>query len=86
MVPLNGENALLVKRGLRALAGANGPGLTRLFQAARIEGEPGAQQIIFGVVPRLNAVGRMGGAEEAVRCCSPGMPGKPRSWPSGWSS
>jgi len=67
MVPLTGENALLVKRGLRALAGANGPGLSRLFKAARIEGEPGAQQIIFGVVPRLNAVGRMGGAEEAVR-------------------
>ena len=67
MVPLNGENALLVKRGLKALAGANGPGLTSLFKAARIEGEPSAQQIIFGVVPRLNAVGRMGSAEDAVR-------------------
>ena len=67
MVPLTGENALLVKRGLRALAGTNGPGLTRLFKAARIEGESCAQQIVFGVVPRLNAVGRMGDAEEAVR-------------------
>jgi len=67
MVPLQGENALLVKRGLKALAGTNGPGLTNLFKAARIEGEPGSQQILFGVVPRLNAVGRMGGAEEAVR-------------------
>ena len=38
MVPLNGENTLLVKRGLKALAGANGPGLTHLFKAARIEG------------------------------------------------
>ena len=67
MVPLVGENALLVKRGLKALAGANGPGLACLLKAARIEGEPGAQQIIFGVVPRLNAVGRMGGAEDAVQ-------------------
>jgi single-stranded-DNA-specific exonuclease len=67
MVPLTGENALLVKRGLKALAGTNGPGLSRLLKAARIEGEPCAQQIIFGVVPRLNAVGRMGGADEAVR-------------------
>jgi single-stranded-DNA-specific exonuclease len=67
MVPLQGENALLVKRGLRALAGVNGPGLTALFKAARIEGEPSAAQIIFGVAPRLNAVGRMGGAEDAVR-------------------
>ena len=67
MVPLAGENALLVKRGLKALAGTNGPGLACLLKAARIEGEPGAQQVVFGVVPRLNAVGRMGGAEDAVR-------------------
>jgi single-stranded-DNA-specific exonuclease len=67
MVPLQDENALLVKRGLRALAGANGPGVALLLKAARIEGEPLAQQILFGVAPRLNAVGRMGGAEDAVR-------------------
>ena len=67
MVPLRGENALLVKRGLAALAGANGPGLAALLKAARIEGAPAAQQIAFGVAPRLNAVGRMGGAEDAVR-------------------
>ncbi|HWQ07862.1 MAG TPA: DHH family phosphoesterase [Holophaga sp.] len=67
MVPLAGENALLVKRGLRAMAGTNGPGLACLLKAARIDGEPGGQQIVFGVVPRLNAVGRMGGAEDAVQ-------------------
>ncbi len=67
MVPLSGENALLVKRGLKALAGVNGPGLACLLKAARIEGMPTAQQISFGVAPRLNAVGRMGGAEDAVR-------------------
>lgn len=67
MVPLTGENALLVRRGLAALGGANGPGLAALLRAARIEGIPLAQQIAFGVAPRLNAVGRMGGAEDAVR-------------------
>lgn len=67
MVPLAGENALLVKRGLRALGGLNGPGLVELFKAARIEGVPRASEIAFGVAPRLNAVGRMGGAEDAVR-------------------
>lgn len=66
MVPLHGENALLVKRGLKALGGANGPGLANLLKAARIEGEPCSQQILFGVAPRLNAVGRMGGADAAV--------------------
>lgn len=67
VVPLTGENALLVKRGLLALGGANGPGLSELFKAGRIEGVPTAQQLAFGVVPRLNAVGRMGGAEDAVK-------------------
>lgn len=67
MVPLKGENALLVRRGLDALGGANGPGLAALLRAARVEGRPGGQDIAFGVGPRLNAVGRMGGAEDAVR-------------------
>ena len=67
MVPLKGENALLVKRGLQALAGANGPGVAALLKAAKVEGPVRASHIGFGVGPRLNAVGRMGGAEDAVR-------------------
>lgn len=67
MVPLTGENALLVKRGLQALGGTNGPGIAELFAAARIAGLPRASEIAFSVAPRLNAVGRMGGAEAAVR-------------------
>jgi single-stranded-DNA-specific exonuclease len=67
MVPLTGENALLVKRGLLAMNGANGPGLAALLRAARVEGPVRAQHIGFGIGPRLNAVGRMGGAEDAVR-------------------
>ena len=67
MVPLRGENALLVKRGLLALGTANGPGLAAILKAARVDGPVRAQHIGFGVGPRLNAVGRMGGAEDAVR-------------------
>jgi single-stranded-DNA-specific exonuclease len=68
MVPLRGENALLVKRGLQALGGVNAPGLAALLRAARLEaGCVRAQDIAFGMAPRLNAVGRMGGAEDAVR-------------------
>ncbi len=69
MMLLNGENALLVRRGLDALRGANGLGLAALLKAARIENGTvvRAQDIAFGVAPRLNAVGRMGGAEDAVR-------------------
>lgn len=67
VVPLVGENAALVKRGLQALGTANGPGLVELFRIGKIEGVPGAQALAFNVCPRLNAVGRMGGAEDAVR-------------------
>ena len=67
VVPLVDENALLVRRGLDALSGTNGLGLAALLRATKKEGVPGAQDIAFGVAPRLNAVGRMGGAEDAVR-------------------
>lgn len=67
MVPLTGENATLVRRGLASLGGNHGPGLTELLKAARITGVPTASDLSFGPVPRLNAVGRMGGAEDAVR-------------------
>ncbi len=67
VMPLVDENALLVRRGLDALGGKNGPGLAALLRAAKKEGALGAQDIAFGVAPRLNAVGRMGGAEDAVR-------------------
>jgi single-stranded-DNA-specific exonuclease len=65
MVPLRGENALLVRRGLMALGGANGPGIATLLARARSEA-PRARDIAFQVGPRLNAAGRMGGAEDAV--------------------
>jgi single-stranded-DNA-specific exonuclease len=79
MVPLTGENALLVKRGLTALAGANGPGVAELLKAAKVEGPVRAQHIGFGVGPRINAVGRMGGAEDAVRLLLTRDPGEART-------
>jgi single-stranded-DNA-specific exonuclease len=67
VMPLVDENALLVRRGLDSLGGKNGPGLAALLRAAKKEGALGGQDIAFGLAPRLNAVGRMGGAEDAVR-------------------
>ena len=66
MVPLVRENALLVRRGLMAMSGANSHGLKLLLKAAGCENYVSASAIAFGVAPRINAVGRMGGAEDAV--------------------
>lgn len=65
MVPLQGENALLVRRGMAALGGTNSPGLEALLRVAQVGGVK-AQDLAFKVAPRLNAVGRLGGAEDAV--------------------
>jgi single-stranded-DNA-specific exonuclease len=67
LVPLARENALLVRRGLNAMAGSNSPGLAALLKAGHCEKQVTAPAIAFGVAPRINAVGRMGGAEDAVR-------------------
>jgi single-stranded-DNA-specific exonuclease len=67
LVPLVQENALLVRRGLNAMSGINSPGLASLLKAANCENHITASSIAFGVAPRINAVGRMGGAEDAVR-------------------
>jgi len=76
VMPLIGENALLVRRGLDSLGGRNGPGLAALLKAAKKENVIGAQDIAFGLAPRLNAVGRMGGAEDAVRLLLTKDPGE----------
>lgn len=61
VMALTGENRALVAQGLRALArpGAN-PGLRALADAQRLPAAPTAEQVAFGVVPCVNAAGRLG--------------------------
>lgn len=68
VVPLLGENRLLVREGLKRIAAADRPGLRELLRAINLlnrEIEPWHIGFILG--PRLNAAGRMGNAEAAVR-------------------
>ncbi len=68
IVPLVDENRIFVKNGLRRLNDSDNIGLTALIQAAGLTGkEIGTGQIVFIIAPRINAVGRMGNAERAVR-------------------
>lgn len=67
VVPLVGENRIIVDRGLKALADVRRPGLRELFKIAGLtDKKVTASSIAFGIAPRLNAAGRLGTATTAV--------------------
>lgn len=67
VVPLLGENRLLVQHGLRQLARSRKAGIPALLAASGLTGPVGARQVAFGLAPRINAAGRMEHARAAVR-------------------
>ncbi len=68
VVPLTGENRVLVKLGLEGLRSVRNPGLRALLDLSGLsEGViPSAPQVAFRVAPRLNAAGRMADGSDAV--------------------
>lgn len=68
VVPLTGENRILVKHGLKLLAESRWPGLRALLERAQLGGkELRAAQVGFIIAPRLNAVGRIADANDGLR-------------------
>lgn len=68
VVPLTGENRVLVKHGLEGLRTNKNVGLKAILRVAGIpEGEmPSARQVGFQIGPRLNAAGRMDDARDVI--------------------
>lgn len=68
VVPLTGENRIIVKYGLGSLRERCSLGMKALLQVAGVWDKPEiqAEDIGFAVGPRLNAVGRLGQARLAV--------------------
>ncbi|MHB8645189.1 MAG: single-stranded-DNA-specific exonuclease RecJ, partial [Thermomicrobiales bacterium] len=72
VVPLVGENRVLVQAGLRALRQTRHAGLLALCARAGIPvASLDAGHISYGIAPRLNAPGRMRGVEDACRLLAP---------------
>ncbi len=68
VVPLRGENRILVRRGLERLNGMARPGIRALCEVARLRpGKVDATAIGYILGPRLNAAGRLADAMIALR-------------------
>lgn len=68
VVPIVGENRTFVKKGLQLLPQTDRPGLRALIEKAGLEGRTlTSESVAFGIVPRINATGRIGSPERAVR-------------------
>ncbi len=69
IVPLIGENRYYVTKGLQLISQGKNYGLKRLLESAGYNVEKGitAENIAFGVTPRINASGRLDTVEDAVK-------------------
>ena len=72
MVPVTGENRVLISEGLRQILDSNKPGVRALLSVSGFDSAMknrdalNVGNVVFQVAPRINAVGRMGSASRAV--------------------
>ena len=68
VVPLQGENRVMVKHGLRLLSESSWPGIRALLEVSGLAGrELRAGHVGFILGPRLNAAGRVADATDGLR-------------------
>ncbi|MBE6774076.1 MAG: single-stranded-DNA-specific exonuclease RecJ [Ruminococcaceae bacterium] len=67
IVSLTGENRLIVKKGLEMLENGSSLGIEALKEIAGVSGKTlTCSSVAFSLVPRINAMGRMGHASKAL--------------------
>jgi single-stranded-DNA-specific exonuclease len=68
VVPLTGENRIIVKHGLDGLRSVRNPGLRALLDVAGFAHGtgPSSRQVGFQIAPRINAAGRMDTAQSVI--------------------
>ncbi len=66
LVPLTGENRIIVRYGLQELANSSRAGIAALKKVADVKAEVSAVDVGFRLAPRLNAAGRLDDAKRGV--------------------
>ena len=68
VVPLRGENRILLREGLKRLRGGSRLGIRHLAEEGNVDlAECNTRAIQFALAPRINAAGRLGDAKRAVK-------------------
>jgi single-stranded-DNA-specific exonuclease len=71
IVPLVGENRIFTKFGIKQIARTTKPGLKSLAFVSGLMGKDiSTGQVVFILAPRINALGRLGDAGQAIRLLS----------------
>jgi single-stranded-DNA-specific exonuclease len=79
IVPLTGENRILVWKGLEILSRTRWAGLQALLEVAQAQAPLTPTDIGFKLGPRLNAAGRLGGAGSALELLLTDDPSRART-------
>jgi single-stranded-DNA-specific exonuclease len=74
IVPMVGENRILVWHGLKRLQSSSNPGLCALKEIAGVKDLPTSMDVGFRIGPRINAAGRMDVPEDALATLNTNCP------------
>ncbi|MBE2203633.1 MAG: single-stranded-DNA-specific exonuclease RecJ [Chthoniobacterales bacterium] len=67
IVPLTGENRIFVRHGLQRMAATRWVGIAALMRVSGVSAPVRTSDVGFRLGPRINAAGRLGPAQEALR-------------------
>ncbi len=68
VMPLHSENRNIVRRGIELINDPDRVGIQALAEVAGLDGKPiKSGNVAFGLAPRINAAGRIGSADRAIK-------------------
>ncbi len=67
VVPLTGENRVIVREGMLRMAQTGRPGLRALLEVSQVQPPIRSEDVAFRLAPRINAAGRLEHASAGVR-------------------